>query len=437
MSETGMPRLPDAFLARMQERLGEAFPAFLASYELPSVRGIRLNPWKVPETQQPEGMGERIPWAEYGYELSSSSGAGLSVLHEAGAWYLQEPSAMLPAAVLDAKCGETVLDACAAPGGKTTQMAFAMEGQGLLIANEYVRKRAQVLAGNVERMGITNAIVTSADTALLAAKWPHVFDAVMVDAPCSGEGMFRRLPESREEWSEDAVRACAQRQREILSHAAQTVRGGGRLVYATCTLNVQENEENVIWFLTEHPEFMLEPFSLPGVDGSLGYVTCFPHLVRGEGQFVAKFRRTDEEAGEMAPIRERAVPKETKQCLQAFSQGMPECVHALGDTLFSLRQCPDLTGIQVLRAGLHLGQVRKGNFFPDHALAMSATPPKLPRLALTHAQATAYLMGETMEAEGMTGYVLACYDGLPLGIGKCAQGRMNNHYPKGLRRQVR
>ena len=182
-----MHDLPAAFLEAMQGQLGDEFEAFCASYAQEALRGVRLNPRKQPSHLQPEGLGEAVPWCRDGYYLSMDSRCGLQVLHEAGAWYLQEPSAMLPAAVLGVQPGETVLDLCAAPGGKTTQLAAAMQGQGLLVANEIVPKRAQILSRNVERMGVSNALVVSADPSQLARKWPEAFDAVLVDAPCSGE----------------------------------------------------------------------------------------------------------------------------------------------------------------------------------------------------------------------------------------------------------
>ena len=237
--------LPGAFVERMRKQLGNELSAFLHALDEPPVRGIRLNPFKMTETTCEYKKNGRIPWTENGYYLPQDSNAGSSIFHAAGAFYIQEPGAMLPAAVLNAKPGEKILDLCAAPGGKSTQIGCSMQGKGLLVCNEPVPKRALILSGNIERMGLPNTIVTCEWPDKLANQWPEGFDAVLADAPCSGEGMFRRDPETRNEWSEEKAAGCAARQREILSAAALLVRPGGRLVYSTCTYNPAENEENV------------------------------------------------------------------------------------------------------------------------------------------------------------------------------------------------
>ena len=432
-----MHDLPAAFLEAMQGQLGDEFEAFCASYAQEALRGVRLNPRKQPSHLKPEGLGAAVPWCRDGYYLSMDSRCGLQVLHEAGAWYLQEPSAMLPAAVLDVQPGETVLDLCAAPGGKTTQLAAAMQGQGLLVTNEIVPKRAQILSRNVERMGVSNALVVSADPSQLARKWPEAFDAVLVDAPCSGEGMFRRHPETREEWSAESVRGCCARQREILDQAAQMVRGGGRLVYSTCTMNRSENEENVEWFLKAHPDFVLDPFLLPGVDGKAGYYTCYPHRIRGEGQFAARFVRREGDSRPIAAPSRCPDEKNVRSAMEKAVHAVPHSLSMLGSTIFTLPGCPDLNGVRVLRAGVHLGEVRKGIFTPDHAWAVCDCPPDVERVEISEEEAIRYLQGETVQMhEEHKGYVLPTFDGLPLGWGKVTGLVMKNHYPKGLRRLV-
>ena len=209
------------------------------------------------------------------YYLDPDSKAGSTVLHEAGAFYIQEPSAMLPAAVLDAQPGEKIIDLCAAPGGKSTQIGCAMRGTGLLVCNEPVFRRAQILSRNIERIGLPNALVTCALPAQLAEQWREGFDAVLVDAPCSGEGMFRRDPMTRAEWSPERTVGCAQRQREILASAAELVRPGGRLIYSTCTYNPEENEQNAAWFISAYPEFHTEAFAVPGINAPDGMFTCY------------------------------------------------------------------------------------------------------------------------------------------------------------------
>lgn len=345
---------------------------------------------------------------------------------------------MLPAAVLNPQPGERVLDLCAAPGGKTTQLALRMAGQGLLVSNEPVPKRAQVLSRNVERMGIVNALVVSALPAQLAARWPGGFDAVQVDAPCSGEGMFRRHPETMAEWTEDAPAGCARRQAEILDGAAALVRPGGRIVYSTCTLNPTENEDTVAAFCERHPEFSLRPFSLPGVQAPSGMLTCYPHRMRGEGHFVALLQREGE--GEAQLDEDTSLPHPDRQAVQALRVFAPDA-HAptamLGDTLVHLPGCPDVRGLRVLRAGLHLGQMKGKTFMPDHAWAMAYLPPAAPRVPLTAAQAARYQAGETVDVpDAPRGFVLPTLAGLALGWGKVSDGVMKNHYPKGLRRSV-
>ena len=431
-----MSALPQAFLDRMASRLGEAYPAFLASYDMPYLRGIRFNPLK-PCDQLPPGVEDAVPWEAEGRYLSLGSPAGKLPQHEAGAYYLQEPSAMLPAAILDPKPGERVLDLCAAPGGKSTQLGARMGGHGLLVCNEPVFKRAQVLAQNVERMGIVNALVVSAMPAQLAERWQEAFDAIQVDAPCSGEGMFRRHPETREEWSPESPAGCAKRQADILDCAARMVRPGGRIVYSTCTLNATENEDTVAAFCDRHPDFTPHAFHLPGADAPEGMLTCYPHLMRGEGHFTALLVR----AGDAPPAelpRDRSLrqpDKAQKQALRDFIPDAPEPTALLGDTLIHLPDCPDLRGLKVLRAGLHLGEIKGKVFRPDHAWAVSMCPPDLPRIALDEPRALAYLIGETIPSDGR-GWVLPTFAGLPLGWGKVSDGVMKNHYPKDLRRAL-
>ena len=433
-----MNQLPKAFAERMTALLGEEAEAFFHTYEEPYCRGVRLNPLKPVDGALIPGLMERVPWEETGWYLSGDSPAGALPLHEAGAYYLQEPSAMLPAAVLNPQPGERVLDLCAAPGGKTTQLALRMAGQGLLVSNEPVPKRAQVLSRNVERMGIVNALVVSALPAQLAARWPGGFDAVQVDAPCSGEGMFRRHPETMAEWTADSPAGCAKRQAEILDGAAALVRPGGRIVYSTCTLNPTENEDTVAAFCARHPAFSLRPFSLPGAEAPSGMLTCYPHRMRGEGHFVALLQREGEEAAQLNE--DASLPHPDRQALQAqrtFAPDAPAPTAMLGDTLVHLPGCPDVRGLRVLRAGLHLGQMKGKTFMPDHAWAMACLPPEVPRVPLTAAQAARYQAGETVDMPDVPrGFVLPTLAGLALGWGKVSDGVMKNHYPKGLRRNV-
>ena len=286
-----MPELKPGFIANMRALLGEEAGAFFRALE--EAPSLALRPHRGMEAASPFIEGA-VPWAEGGFYLRPGARPGASVAHWAGAFYLQEASAMLPAAALNARPGERVLDLCAAPGGKSSQIALAMGGEGVLVANEVDTARARVLAANLERLGVTNAVVLNETPVRLAARWPESFDAVLVDAPCSGEGMFRREAQSREAWTDAAPRGCRKRQGEILDAAAKLVRPGGRLLYSTCTFNGEENEGSVADFLQAHADFAPEDFALPGLGASRGgMLRIWPHRARGDGQFAALLRRAE------------------------------------------------------------------------------------------------------------------------------------------------
>ena len=426
-------QLPEAFVKRVKTQLGKELPSFLAAMEEPPIRGIRRNPFRMPDRRDLREALEPVPWEPNGWALRAESQAGIRVAHEAGSYYLQEPGAMLPAAVMDARPGEIILDLCAAPGGKSTRMGCDLRGEGLLICNEPVPKRAAVLSRNMERMGIENAVVTCAWPDQLAARWPEGFDGVMVDAPCSGEGMFRRDEGARAEWSPERAEGCVRRQREILTAAAKMVRPGGRLVYATCTFHPAENEDQVGWFLKEHPDFEKEPFALPGAEGRDGTFTVWPHRSLGEGQFVALLRRKGTGKARItdgsAAFR---IPKDAERLWAASNLGMNRPNAQFGSSLVRLEYIPDLEGIKVLRLGLHLAEIRGKNLLPDHAAALAMTRPEGPERILTDAEALRYLAGESIPGDEK-GWMLMTWQNLVLGWGKGSDGNIRNHYPKGLR----
>lgn len=458
-----MNTLPEAYIAQMKRLLGEAgFFAYKQSLSQPVTRALRVNLLLRPDGSLPcpiEGVGERVPWAKGCCFVEGDARPGLSPLHEGGLFYLQEPSALSAVSVLAPQPGERVLDLCAAPGGKSTQIAGLMQGRGLLVCNEPVPSRAQILSRNVERMGVRNAIVTSAMPAQLAPRFPAFFDRILVDAPCSGEGMFRRQPEARDEWSAGSPRGCADRQLEILEAAAKMLAPGGELVYSTCTFNDTENEGVLARFTAAHPEFALEAFELPGLpSGSRGYVHLYPHEIRGEGHFVSLLRKAPDAPG--APENEekprRAVKPARGRGEQAKKAQQPAIVvpedvlapgvsfdrlHAAGGSLWALPEGLDdlsrLDGLRVLRTGLLLAHAEGRRAEPDHALAMALTPCEAARTAeLDEAQALAYQAGETLELGDLEpGYTLLTLRGVSLGFGKQAGGVMKNHYPKGLRRR--
>ena len=303
-------RYPAAFLDECREILKDEFPAFLRALALPPRRALRLNPRRNGAEQAaapflPDGA-PRVPWEPLGRYLAADAKPGAGIAHAAGAFYLQDASAMAPVAALDPRPGERVLDLCAAPGGKSGQIAARLNGRGFLLSNEIEFSRARILLGNLERLGVTNAFVTSAPAEALARVLPAFFDRVLVDAPCSGEGMFRRDPEAASQWNPDAPAGCAARQTAILNDAARMVRPGGKLVYSTCTFNRLENEGTVREFLRAHPDFEPDAFDLSGVGASRdGCLRLWPHRIEGEGHFLARFTRKPEESS----LRNRSLPE--------------------------------------------------------------------------------------------------------------------------------
>ena len=454
-----MSNLPQPFINQMKRLLGEAgFFAYENALAQPVTRALRINLLHAPDGVPPceiEGLGAPVPWAKGAYFVEGDARPGLSPLHEGGLFYLQEPSAMTAVSALDPKPGERVLDLCAAPGGKSTQIAALMQGQGLLVANEPVPSRAQILSRNVERMGVRNAVVTSAYPQELSPRFTAFFDRILVDAPCSGEGMFRRQPEAIAEWSENAPRGCADRQLEILGEAAKMLAPGGVMVYSTCTFNDTENEGVLARFTAEHPEFSLEPFALPGLPAAdQGYLHLYPHEMRGEGHFVSLLRKSGD-----APIAPQEAPAKREKSARGGKQPKGKAepaaqlppvlapgvrfarLHTAGGCLWSLPEHMDmerLAGLRVLRTGLLLAHTEGRRSEPDHALAMALRPEEAARcVQLTPEQALAYQAGEALALGDAleSGYTLICHEGVSLGFGKQAAGVMKNHYPKGLRRR--
>ena len=425
--------LPEAFLARVGEQLGDSLPDFLRAMESEPVRGVRFHPFRRTEGLLSGDLLQPVPWTKGAWTIREDSEAGKTAAHDAGAFYLQDPGAMIPAEALDVRPGEKVLDLCAAPGGKTTQLGLALAGRGLLISNEPIPKRAQTLSRNLERMGIPNAIAVCAWPAELAVRWPEGFDAVMVDAPCSGEGMFRRHPETRAEWSSERAAGCARRQAEILDEAAGLVRPGGRLVYATCTWNPAENGEQVDRFLLRHPEYEPEAFSLPGAEAPEGRMTRWIQDGIGEGQYIAKMRRRGNgEARLPAGTSCRPLTGEERAVWAREAPFLPEPTGMIGSCAVRLEGAPALDGLRVFRAGLRLGEIRGRTVIPDHAAALALKPPDAPVTDLLSEEAGRYLAGETVRGD-VRGWTLIRWRGLILGWGKGSGGIIRNHYPKGLR----
>lgn len=436
----------EAFLKEIRAQLGEETDAFLKEMERPYAASLRLNAFRpgVETLCLPYTDGQ-VDWCPDGRYIRPGVRPGLSPLQFAGAYYIQEASAMAPAMVLNVQPGEKVLDLCAAPGGKSGQLAAALRGEGLLVANEPEPARAKILSATLERLGVANAIVTNALPEKLSPLLPGYFDAVLVDAPCSGEGMFRRDPASREQWTPASPAGCAARQAGILDHAARMLRPGGRLAYSTCTFNRAENEETIAAFLSRHPEFTPAAFELPGVDASReGCLRLWPHRLRGEGHFVALLQKGQGEQPVMTPtIRPVRPEKEVREALSLLKQVVPGLDQALADGERVIRAgdylrlspwgAPPLPGVRVLREGLHLCRLGRGYVEPDHALAMALRPEQAAQTrALTPEETGRVLSGETVPGD-MRGWTLFTLQGLPLGWGKASGGVVKNHIPKGLR----
>ena len=428
--------LPEAFLQRMEAQLGSEYPAFLESLERPRAVALRFNPLKGERPVLPF-VGAPVPWEPEGFYYDPETRPGLHVYHEAGVYYLQEASAMAPVALLDPKPGERVCDLCAAPGGKTTQSAGRMLGQGFLVCNEINPKRAKILSRNIERMGVANALVTNEHPETLASRFPGFFDRVLVDAPCSGEGMFRKEEAAVTDWSQETVQMCARRQREILDSAARLVRPGGRLVYSTCTFAPEEDEETVAAFLEAHPEFTPEPVEAPWfVPGENASYRMWPHKLLGEGHFAAVLRKTQGESGEVPACPGEKCPKAWESFAKELDITLPEGkAVSFGQSLYwAPTELPELNRLKVLRPGLELGTERKGRFEPAHALALwlktcavtESLPPESPEMK-------AYLHGDVVPS-GKKGWCLVQAGGYAIGWGKGDGSVLKNHYPKGLRR---
>lgn len=503
-----MIRLPEAFQERMERQLGEEYEAFAASYEQERSQGLRWNPLKAEGAEVLERAGFHltpIPWAEEGYYYEAEDRPGKHPFHEAGLYYIQEPSAMAAAELLEPKPGERILDLCAAPGGKTTHIAGKLKGQGILISNEIIPSRARVLSQNVERMGVGNAVVLNEDPTVLAERFPEFFDGIVVDAPCSGEGMFRKDEEALRQWSPDHVTMCAARQAQILDNGARMVRPGGRLVYSTCTFAPEENEAVILDFLNRHREFHIrKPDRLPngfstgrpewtGEPGNLrgaclkDTIRIWPHKVRGEGHYLALLERDGERAeGTKEPEGRRKPAKKRKQgksvisreqwklvedfCGQVLSETGAEWLLGqrresfllFGDQLYLLPSSfwdaageAGLSGLRVMRPGLHVGTFKKDRLEPSHSLALFLKPDQAKRsysISLSGEdgvkEAKAYLTGIELRPAGgvldgsdrsrgngraASGWVLVCVEGYSLGWAKGSGQVLKNHYPKGLR----
>lgn len=460
--------LPIEFEKKMKAFLGNEWDDFLYSYDNNRFQALRFNTLKV---QSPEermrilktlkiSLDKKVSWANEAYYFDENVRPGKHPYHEMGLYYIQEPSAMSAAALLAPKPGMRVLDLCAAPGGKSTQLATYLGDSGLLVSNEINTQRSRILSQNIERMGIKNAIVTNEDSFVLASHFPGFFNAIQVDAPCSGEGMFRKLPEAIEQWSMENVAICAERQKEILDNAAVMLKPGGTIVYSTCTFSKEENEDVIEYFLERHPDFTLEEME-----------RFWPHKVDGEGHFVAKLVRrgcvdTDLKADRKTKKNKNSKNRKnetksalTKENMKLLSEFLDETISEnmaawiknsrlvmFGEQLYRLPDMEvDIKGLKVQRAGLHIGEFKKQRFEPSHSLALALKlndAKNVVKLTCDNPQTIGFFNGQSVmlsdeqAAECKKGWALVCVDGYPAGWGKVNGAQVKNHYPKGLRNKI-
>lgn len=467
---TDVRQLPEAFLLKMQELLGEEFGQYLESFKEEWKPGLRVNTLKLSPGELAELVPwnlEPVPWADNGFYYDGTLDGEVlrpskHPAYYAGLYYLQEPSAMTPAAMLPVVPGDRVLDLCAAPGGKSTELASKLKGRGMLVSNDISYSRARALLKNLELAGAANICVTSEAPEKLAGVWPEFFDKILVDAPCSGEGMFRRDEDMVKDWNEKGPEYYVPIQRQILSQAAAMLRPGGYMLYSTCTFSVEEDEGNVAYVLEEFPQMQLCCLDLdkvPGACGGFGLSGCmrlFPHRLKGEGHFLALMRKKggDDGGKEILPPmdpgtagkRVRAVEKEKE--LDAFlrqsgAEWDYERIVIHQDNAYYLPEGLAWNlPLRFLRTGLFLGELKKGRFEPSQALAMSMKAGQFPNTVSFPAgdsRVLRYLKGETISLEGdegpVKGWCLAAMEGFPLGWAKGTGMSLKNKYYPGWRWQ--
>jgi len=443
--------LPQDFITSMTSLFANPRDAadFFASFSMPRHYGIRVNELKISTSDFVANFAdiEPIPWCKQGFYYTGSARPSTNPLYHAGLYYIQEPSAMSAASILNPQPGDKVLDLCASPGGKSTQIASALGGSGLLISNDINYGRIPQLVRNIELAGVQNAIILCERPARLADRFPMYFDKILVDAPCSGEGMFRKDPEAISAWDKNKAARLAIIQREILRDATKMLAPGGFLAYSTCTFNPIENEHIIANFLDNHPDFDSvsinhDKYGVSSANERLttqnhDAVRIWPHRHRGEGHFIALLQRKGNLGSHI--INNHNIPYFTNKFFKDFQSQYLPCLTIPNilehrDNLLALPgNCPNVNGLNIVRLGLHLGTLKKGRFAPSFALAMALTaadfsqiislPPDDPRIA-------AYLGGQTFEISAPDGYSLFCVDGYPLGFAKILNNRLKGRIIK-------
>lgn len=456
-----MMDLPVLFKEHMRELLGAEYESYLASYEKPRLYGLRVNTSKISVEEflkiSPFSL-TPIPWISNGFYYEGKEKPAKHPYYFAGLYYLQEPSAMTPANVLPIEEGDRVLDICAAPGGKSTELAAKLKGTGVLVSNDISNSRAKALLKNLELFGIANSVILSESPYKLAAKFPEYFDKILIDAPCSGEGMFRKDPSVMKNWTENSNETFSKLQKEIVTYALQMLKPGGMLVYSTCTFDGSENEQTIQFMLEQCPELRIlelpsyEGFSkgkpeLAGGNSELEKcVRIFPHKMQGEGHFVALLQKGKGTTSASMPYNGR-----NKWKNPALEEFLDKLLLPLDKNRIEIRNekvsyLPDaamnLEGLRIMRNGLLLGECKKNRFEPSQALAMALSMEQYRdcvNFSCADERVIRYLKGETIEAQtearGMKGWVLVCVDGYPLGFAKAGNGVLKNKYLAGWRWQ--
>lgn len=452
--------LPEKFTEKMKKLLGEDYPKFISALEEDAVRGLRVNTLKCERDEFLFSTAlplTSLPYTDAGFILNSDEQMGKDPEHHSGRIYMQDPGAMMPLSAVDIPRGARVVDLCAAPGGKSGQAAAKIGENGFLLSNEFVPKRAKILVSNLERLGVRNAIVTSMDTSRLCECYSEFFDYAIVDAPCSGEGMFRKNEAAIEEWNEENVSLCSKRQRQILENAATLVREGGYIVYSTCTYSTEENEDTADYFLTRHPNFSpveakeaVIRSTAPAISNKdncerVKYGRRFyPHLSKGEGQFVAVFKKNSSDmqtkvckcATEPLTKPEAAIVKDFFKN-ELVSEPDGRVCKISGKVLILPSSITAVPSHSVFMAGVLLGDIQKGRIEPSHQFfsAYGELFKRKVELSENENLLSRYLFGEEIEAPYAieNGYCVLTYKGSSLGGGKISGGRIKNHYPKGLR----
>lgn len=441
-------KLPEQFLTRMRTLLPD-YDEFVNSYNLSPVKSFFVNQNKISDNEFLNICNWNIEKCAEGYKLLEDIKIGKTPEHHSGMIYMQELSAMMPVNFLPLSTNDWVIDLCAAPGGKSIQVANKIPN-GVLVSNEIVKSRAGILKSNIERMGLSNVCITNNEPKDLENFFEGVFDAVVVDAPCSGEGMFRKDEDARLNWSQANVEACAIRQKAVLETANKLLKCGGYLLYSTCTFSVEENEEVVADFYNKH-DYEIVPLSYQGAESGIeidNYDTSrclrfYPHRFDGEGQFVALLRKNEKSnkfiAGKVFYKPLAKFPTECKifknfcsDSLTEYNDIVDNAVYNNGTIYYMANKQIAESGVNLVNCGVVLGEIVKNRFEPNHNLASCFGARFKNVLDLDSVVVERFLKGETVNCE-MSGYVLVTYKGVALGFGKAVNGVLKNHYPKGLR----